>query len=219
MRSTKTELFEQFARVAKALASGVRLEVIDLLAQREYSVEALAEMLGQSLQNMSRHLQVLRHAKLVTARKEGNFVHYRLTDDDVSDLVWRLQSVSQKHLSEVNEVLDRFKSHSAEFEPLEMDELIRRAEAGEVIVLDVRPPGEFASGHLPTAQNIPLLQLANRLTELPSDKPVVAYCRGRYCLLAYAAVDYLQQHGLMAQRLDEGIVEWKLRHRPLALGN
>lgn len=218
MRSTKTELFEQFARVAKALASGVRLEVIDLLAQREYSVEALAEMLGQSLQNMSRHLQVLRHAKLVMARKEGNFVHYRLTDEDVSDLVWRLQAVSQKHLSEVNEVLDRFKSHTTEFEPLGMDELIRRAEAGEVLVIDVRPPGEFASGHLPTAQNIPLLQLATRLTELPTDKPVVAYCRGRYCLLAYAAVDFLQEHGMVAHRLDEGIVEWKLAHRPLALG-
>lgn len=215
IRSCKTELFEQFARVAKALASGVRLEVLDLLAQKEYSVEALADMLGQSLQNMSRHLQVLRHAKLVTSRKDGNFVHYRLTDSDVSDLVSRLQTVSQKHLSEVDEVLERFESHASEFEALDLDELTRRAQQGEIVVLDVRPSGEFADGHLPNARNIPLSQLGNRASELPTDKPVVAYCRGRYCLLAYAAVDYLQSIGLFAQRLGEGVIEWKLRQLPL----
>lgn len=210
IRSHKTELFEQFARVAKALASGVRLEVLDLLAQKEYSVEALADMLGQSLQNMSRHLQVLKQAKLVNTRKDGNFVHYRLVDSDVSDLVSRLQSVSQKHLSEVDELLERFQSHTAEFEVVNIEDVIERAKQGDVIVLDVRPVGEFASGHLPHSTNIPLSQLGNRLSELPKDKPVVAYCRGKYCLLAYAAVDFLKSHGLSAQRIGEGIIEWKL---------
>lgn len=215
IRETKTELFEQFARVAKALASGIRLEVLDLLAQKEYSVEALAEMLGQSLQNMSRHLQVLRQAKLVNSRKDGNFVHYRLSSPDVSDLVSRLQAVSHRHLSEVREVLDRFHSNSSEFEAIEMDQLIERAERGELVVLDVRPPSEFANGHLPNARNLPLGQLESKLSELPTDKPVVAYCRGKYCLLAYAAVDFLQRKGLEAKRLDEGIIEWRLRELPL----
>lgn len=215
IRACKTELFEQFARVAKALSSGVRLEVLDLLAQKEYSVETLSDMLGQSFQNMSRHLQVLKQAKLVHSRKEGNFVHYRLTDEDVSDLVMRLQTVSQRHLSEVNEVLDRFKSHATEFETVGLDEVIDRAKHGDAIVLDVRPSAEFAQGHLPHATNIPLSQLESRLSELPPGKQIVAYCRGKYCLLAYAAVDLLQAHGLSAVRLGEGVIEWKLQHQAL----
>lgn len=217
IRASKTELFEQFARVAKALSSGVRLEILDLLAQKEYSVEALSDMLGQSLQNMSRHLQVLKQAKLVNSRKEGNFVHYRLTDEDVSDLVSRLQSVSQRHLSEVDEVLERFQSHATEFEAVGIDDVIERAKHGDVIVLDVRPPGEFAQGHLPHATNIPLSQLEGRLSELPPGKKIVAYCRGRYCLMAYAAVDYLKAQGLSAERLGEGVIEWKLQHQALEL--
>ncbi len=211
VRSLKTEMFEQFARVAKALASGVRLEVLDLLAQKEYSVESLAQMLGQSLQNMSRHLQVLRQAKLVTTRKDGNFVHYRLTGTDVSDLVSRLQAVSHQHLSEVDEVLERFRSHASEFEPVGINDLLERARAGKVVLLDVRPEGEYASSHLPHARNIPLSQLQSRLGELPKRTPIVAYCRGRYCLLAYAAVDLLTSQGLRAELIGEGIIEWKLR--------
>jgi len=218
IRETKTELFEQFARVAKALASGVRLEVLDLLAQKEYSVEALGEMLGQSLQNMSRHLQVLRQARLVNSRKEGNFVYYRLSNPDVSDLVSRLQAVSHRHLAEVKEVLEPFQSHSAEFEVVELDHLIERAKRGELIVLDVRPAAEFAAGHLRNAKNLPFSQLESKLSELPKDKPVVAYCRGKYCLLAYAAVDFLRRKGLEAKRLDEGIIEWRLRELPLEPG-
>ncbi len=218
IRSFKTELFDQFARVAKALSSGVRLEILDLLAQKEYSVETLSDMLGQSFQNMSRHLQVLKQAKLVSSRKDGNFVHYRLTDEDVSDLVMRLQAVSQRHLAEVDEVLERFQSHATEFEMVSIDDVIERAKHGDVIVLDVRPPGEFAQGHLPHATNIPLSQLQSRLGELPADKKIIAYCRGRYCLMAYAAVDYLQAQGLAAERMGEGVVEWKLQHQMLEQG-
>jgi DNA-binding transcriptional ArsR family regulator len=216
LRSLKTEMFEQFARVAKALSSGVRLEVLDLLAQREYSVDTLAEMVGQSLQNMSRHLQILRQAKLVTTRKEGNFVHYRLTDSDVSDLVAKLQSVSHQHLSEIDEVLERFACHAAEFEQVDLADLLRRAQTGDVVVLDVRPAGEFAEGHLPHAQNIPLSQLQARLDELPRDKSIVAYCRGKYCLLAYAAVDLLNSQGIPAKRAVEGIIDWRLQKKDLS---
>jgi DNA-binding transcriptional ArsR family regulator len=210
VRTYKTELFEQFARVAKAMASEVRLEILDLLAQKEYNVEALADMLGQSLQNMSRHLQVLRHAKLVAIRKDGNFIFYRLTDDDVSDLVVKLQSVTQRHLSEANEVLARFESHAAEFEMVGLGDLIERAKNGEVTILDVRPTAEFSAGHLPQATNIPFSQLEKRLNELPPDIPIVAYCRGKFCLLSYAAVDLLSGNGYSAMRMTDGIVEWKL---------
>lgn len=218
MRAYKTELFEQFARVAKALSSGVRLEVLDLLAQKDWSVDALAETLGQSLQNMSQHLQVLRNAKLVHTRKDGTFVYYSLAGNDVSDLVSRLQSVSHRVLSEVDEVLERFRSHLGEFEVIGAAELLERARTGEVVVLDVRPPGEFENGHLPYAQNIPLMQLEARLGELPSGVPVVAYCRGRYCLLAYAAVDLLLNKGFKAERLATGLIEWKLQAGPLEQG-
>lgn len=218
IKPVKTELFEQFARVAKALSSGVRLEVLDLLAQKEYSVEALSDMLGQSFQNMSRHLQVLKQARLVSTRKDGNFVHYRLTDEDVSDLVLRLQAVSQRHLAEVDEVLERFRSHATAFDAGSIDDVIEHARHGDVVVLDVRPSAEFSQGHLPHATNIPLSQLQSRLAELPSDKKIVAYCRGRFGLMAYAAVDYLQSQGLPAQRLGEGVIEWKLQHQVLERG-
>ncbi|MEN9866811.1 MAG: hypothetical protein RL748_2401 [Pseudomonadota bacterium] len=210
IRQYKTELFEQFARVAKAMASEIRLEILDLLAQKEYNVESLADMLGQSLQNISRHLQILRQAKLVAIRKEGNFIYYRLSDEDVSDLVATLQAVTHRHLSEVDEVLERFQSHAAEFEQVGLAELVERAKSGDIVILDVRPASEFSNGHLPHATNIPLMQLDRRLVELPINTPIVAYCRGKYCLLSYAAVDLLNAKGHSAKRMDEGIIEWKL---------
>lgn len=217
IRSSKTELFEQFARIGKALSSGVRIEVLDLLAQSERSVESLAEMLGQSTQNISQHLQLLRQTKLITSRREGNFVFYRLADMDVSRLVGMLQGVAHRHLSEVDEIIDRFKSHAAEFELVGGPELLRRVESGEVVVLDVRPRIEFDAGHLPGAVNVPLPELERRLAELPKDQEVVAYCRGRYCLLAYAAVDYLRDHHVRALRMDGGMSEWRLERLPITL--
>ena len=217
MRDTKTELFDQFARVGKALSSGLRIEILDLLGQSERSVETLAEMLGQSIQNISRHLQVLRQTKLIASRKDGNFVIYRLADEGVRRLVSVVQGVAQQHLSEVDEILERFEFHQAEFESLDAAELMRRANAGEVLVLDVRPKAEFNAGHLPGAVNLPLSELARRLEELPKDVEVVAYCRGKYCLLAYAAVDYLMSRGHAASRLSMGFSEWKLEARPLVV--
>ena len=217
IRASKTELFEQFARVGKALSSGPRIEVLDLLAQSERSVEALAEMLNQSIQNMSRHLQILRLTKLISSRKEGNFVFYRLADPDVSHLVAMVQGLAHRHLSEVEEIVERFASHNAEFEELTASELLRRVESGEVVVLDVRPRLEFDAGHLPGALSMPLPELEQRLKELPSNVNVVAYCRGRYCLLAYAAVDFLREQGLGATRLGIGMSEWKLRNLPMVI--
>jgi DNA-binding transcriptional ArsR family regulator/rhodanese-related sulfurtransferase len=217
MRDTKTELFEQFARVGKALSSGPRIEILDLLGQSERSVETLAEMLGQSIQNISRHLQVLRQTKLIASRKDGNFVIYRLADEGVRRLVATVQGVAHSQLSEVDDILERFEFHQSEFEPLDAAELMRRANKGEVLVLDVRPQTEFNAGHLPGAVNLPLSELARRLDELPKDVEVVAYCRGKYCLLAYSAVDYLMSKGRSASRLNMGLSEWKLADRPLVV--
>jgi DNA-binding transcriptional ArsR family regulator len=214
IRSSKTELFEQFARVGKALSSGLRLEILDLLAQSERSVEALADALNHSIQNVSRHLQVLRQTKLITARKEGNFVIYRLADPDVCALVGLVQEVAHHHLSEVDEIVERFASHGKEFEALAAPELLDRARRGEVVVVDVRPRLEFNAGHLPGAINVPLPELERRLKELANDVEVVAYCRGRYCLMAYAAVDYLRANGMLASRLSMGMTEWKLDRLP-----
>lgn len=214
IRASKTEMFEQFARVGKALSSGLRIEILDLLAQSERSVEVLAEMLNQSIQNISRHLQILRQAKLITSRKEGNFVIYRLTDPDVCQLVSMVQGVAHRHLLEVEEIVARFTSHKAEFEALAAPELLQRVQRGEVVVVDVRPRLEFEAGHLPGAVNVPLPELEQRLKEFSGDIEVVAYCRGRYCLMAYAAVDYLIAKGVTASRLSIGMSEWKLEHLP-----
>ncbi|GAB4561514.1 MAG: metalloregulator ArsR/SmtB family transcription factor [Rhizobacter sp.] len=214
IRQSKTELFEQFARVGKALSSGLRIEILDLLAQSERSVEALAEILNQSIQNISRHLQVLRQTKLIASRKEGNFVFYRLADPDVCQLVGMVQGVAHRHLSEVEEIVARFGSHKTEFEALAAPELLKRVERGDVVVVDVRPRLEFNAGHLPGALNIPLPELERRLKELPTDVEVVAYCRGRYCLMAYAAVDYMTAKGVAAMRMGMGMSEWRLDQRP-----
>lgn len=215
IRSSKSELFDQFARIGKALASGLRIEILDLLAQSEQSVEVLAQTLGQSTQNISQHLQVLRATKLITSRKEGNFVMYRVTGDDIVGLVGALQNVAHTHLSEVDEILEQFDSHRHEFEALNADELMRRAREGSIQVFDVRPPREFDAGHLPGAVNVPLSKLEETFATLPKDASVVAYCRGKYCLMAYAAVDFLTSSGLEAQRLSVGFSEWRLGDLPV----
>ncbi len=215
IRSSKSELFEQFARIGKAVSSGLRIEILDLLAQSEQSVEVLAQMLGQSAQNISQHLQVLRQTKLITSRKEGNFVMYRVTSDDIVEFIVAMQQVAHRHLSEVDEILERFTSHREEFEALGAEELMERVRNGSVQVFDVRPPREFEAGHLPGAVNVPLSQLEQAFENLPKDVQVVAYCRGKYCLMAYAAVDFLTAAGVSAQRLSLGFSEWRLSDLPV----
>ncbi|MFL6072729.1 MAG: ArsR/SmtB family transcription factor [Mycobacteriales bacterium] len=216
-RRDKDALYEQFARVGKALASPKRLELIDLLAQGERTVEVLARAAGLGLTTASAHLQALRQANLVATRRAGTRVYYRLAGADVADLYARLRSVAAAHLADVEPARVKYLG-AVEAEPVTRDELLRRAAAGEVTVLDVRPAEEYAAGHIPGAMSIPLDQLPDRLAELPAGTDVVAYCRGAYCVLAPEAVRLLTRHGRRARHLADGMLEWRLADLPVATG-
>ncbi|HZN76986.1 MAG TPA: metalloregulator ArsR/SmtB family transcription factor [Micromonosporaceae bacterium] len=212
----KTELFDQLARVGKALASGKRLELLDLLAQAERSVDALASAAGLNLTTASAHLQTLKHAGLVATRRLGTRVFYRLAGDDVVDLLVRTRDVAAAHLPDVAAARAAYLHSDGEVESIGRDELRRRLAAGQVTVLDVRPVEEYAAGHLPGAVNIPVDELADRLDELPGDVEVVAYCRGPYCVFAHEAVRLLRARGHRAARLADGVVEWRLAGQSVA---
>lgn len=205
----KQELFSQFARIAKALANGNRLELLEFLAQGERSVDALAKVSGLTVANTSQHLRQLRQAGLVTTRKEGVTVFSRLSDEDVVALLGMLRQVAERHLAEVNQLVTNFLTVKDGLEPIPAQELLQRARDGLVTVLDVRPPEEFRGGHLPGAVNIPLAELEQRLKDLDKEREVVAYCRGPHCVLAFEAVARLRQRGLKARRLQDGFPEWK----------
>jgi len=213
--NVKHDLFAQFARIGKALSNPNRLEIIEFLAQGERSVDALAQVASLSVANTSQHLQQLRQAGLVTLRKEGQRVYYRLSGDDVVLLLNCLRDVADRHLAEVTHLVTSYLDTKDMLEPLLAEELLTRARAGEVTVLDVRPAEEFAAGHLPGAINIPLSELEARLGELHPDQEVVAYCRGPYCVLSYDAVARLREHGLQARRLKDGYPEWKIAGLPV----
>lgn len=213
--NVKHDLFAQFARIGKALSNPNRLEIIEFLAQGERSVDALAQVASLSVANTSQHLQQLRQAGLVTLRKEGQRVYYRLSGDDVVLLLNSLRGVADRHLTEVAHLVTSYLDTKDSLEPLLAEELLARARAGEVTVLDVRPAEEFAAGHLPGEINIPLSELEARLGELRPDQEVVAYCRGPYCVLSYDAVARLRVHGLQARRLKDGYPEWKIAGLPV----
>ena len=205
----KQQLFRQFARVAKALANGNRLELLEFLAQGERSVDALAKVSGLTVANTSQHLRQLRQTGLVTTRKDGVNVFYRLSDEDVVMLFGILRQVAERHLAEVNRLVTSYLTVKDELEPVPADELLTRARDGLVTVLDVRPPEEYSAGHLPGAINIPLSELEQRLRDLDRNKEIVAYCRGPHCMLAFDAVARLRQRGLAARRLRDGFPEWR----------
>ncbi len=211
----KSALFEQLARVGKALASGKRLELLDLLAQAERPVDALATAAGLNLTTASAHLQTLKQAGLVATRRDGTKIFYRLAGDDVADLFVRAREVATAHLPDVAAARDDYLG-TDEVESIGRDELLRRIAAGQVTVLDVRPSSEYAAGHLPGAVNIPVDELPARMDELPAGTEVVAYCRGPYCVFAHDAVRLLTRHGHQAARLDEGVIEWQLAGHPVA---
>jgi rhodanese-related sulfurtransferase/DNA-binding transcriptional ArsR family regulator len=211
----KSALFEQLARVGKALASGKRLELLDLLAQAERPVDALSTAAGLNLTTTSAHLQTLKQAGLVATRREGTKIFYRLAGDDVADLFVRAREVAAAHLPDVAAARDGYLGTDA-VESIDRDELLRRIATGQVTVLDVRPANEYAAAHLPGAVNIPIEQLADRMSELPATGEVVAYCRGSYCVFAHDAVRMLQRHGLRATRLADGVTEWRLSGRAIA---
>ncbi len=217
-RDFKDRLYGEFARIGKAMASPHRLEILEILAQGERTVESIAAETGLSIANTSRHLQQLRQAQLVLARREGLFVHYRLSGPEVVGLVLALRHTAEQHLAEVDRVVRDFFDERDDFEPVTPDELARRMTAGEVTVLDVRPRHEYAAGHIAGARSIPVAELPERLAELPREKEYVAYCRGPYCVYADEAVAVLRANGLQAQRLTEGYPEWALSGRPVRTG-
>lgn len=216
--SPKKRLFEQFARVAKSLASANRLELLEALAQGERGVEALSQVSGMSVANTSHHLQILRDGGLVLSRKEGLQVIYRLAGDDVLRLITAMQQVAEAHLAEVDRIVrDNFESKD-NLTPLRREELLEQVRSGNAMVIDVRPPSEYAAGHIEGAVNIPLDSLADRLNRLPRDQEIVAYCRGPYCMLAFDAVAKLREEGFRARRLEDGFPEWKAEQRPTDSG-
>ena len=217
-REFKDAIFEQFARVAAAFGSPKRVEIIDLLAQAERSVESIAAATAMTVANTSRHLQILRHAGMVSSRREGLHVVYRVADDSVVAGYRGLRTLAESRVGEVGLLAEAFFGQVDGAEPVGVDELLARSKAGEVVVVDVRPRVEFEAGHLPGALSIPLEELSQRLSELDPDTSVVAYCRGPYCVLAAQAVAQLRAAGLQAERLAAGPPEWHAAGLPLAVG-
>ena len=214
-RRFKNALYNQFARVGKAIASPRRIELLDLLVQAPRTVEALAEETEQPLANVSQHLQVLRASRLVEAEKNGLYVTYRIADERVAALLLSLRQLAQERLLEVRQVTNDYFSARAGLEPVDGEELIRLVRKGRVTVLDVRPAEEYRAGHIPDAVSIPIADLKRRLAELPKRREIVAYCRGPYCVYAIDAVKLLRARGFKAVRMEAGVPEWRARGLPV----
>jgi rhodanese-related sulfurtransferase/DNA-binding transcriptional ArsR family regulator len=218
-RSPKLALFAQFAAVAKSLGHAHRLELLEQLAQGERTVEVLADRTGLSVANASQHLQQMRRAGLVANRRDGKFVHYRLADDAVLELLAALRRIAERNVAEVERVVRSYFNARDDMEAVSRGELRERSRAGTVTILDVRPEDEFALGHLPGALNIPLRELEARLGELHPKQEIVAYCRGPYCVLSYEAVAKLRARGFKVRRLEDGLPEWRAAGMPVVAGN
>jgi len=214
-RQVKDALYAQVTRIGKAVCSPKRLELIELLCQGEKPVERLAAEAGISMKLASAHLKELRQAHLVETRREGKNVIYRLTSEAVADFWVAMRSLAEDRLLELRAALAKLTEHAHELTPMGREQLLAHAEQGDVVVLDVRPGNEFAAGHLPFAHSMPLEELQLRLAELPHDKPVVAYCRGPFCLMAVEAVELLRKEGFQAIRLEDGVAEWRAHGLPV----
>lgn len=214
-RTFKDRLYGQFARIGKALGNPHRLELLELLAQGERTVDALATESGLTMANASQHLQALREAGLVESRKEGLFVHYHLADPIVFELSKSLRAVAEKRLAELERLVRDHFGDRSDPEPVPMEELLVRARRGDVVILDTRPAHEFAAGHIAGALSVPVEELQERLRKLPKSKEYVAYCRGPYCIYADHAVDLLRKNGRRARRLADGFPEWKAAGLPV----
>ena len=213
--SPKRLLFSHFAALARVLGNRHRLELLELLAQREQPVEVLTERTGLSFANVSQHLQQLRKAGLVSGRREGKNIHYRLQDGPIVEALTALRALAEHNVAEVQEVISSYFASMDNLEPVSQKELLALVRDDAVLLLDVRPHDEFAAGHLPEARNIPLEILEARLSELKADHQIVAYCRGPYCVLSFKAVEALRAKGFMARRLAEGYPEWKAAGLPI----
>lgn len=214
----KDALFGEFARIGKAMSSGRRLELIELLAQGSRTVEELAAETRQTVANTSQHLQVLRQAYLVEPARQGNFMRYRLADDSVVRLWVAMRQVGESRLAEVDRLVKTYLSDRSELQAITCEELQRRLGEGHLVVLDVRPAPEFQEAHIAGARSVPVDELAARLKDMPRRSTIVAYCRGPYCVFADEAVSVLRSNGFKAVRLDAGLPDWKLQGGPVATG-
>ena len=210
----KSDLFTQFARVGKALSNANRLELLEFLAQGSRSVESLANVAKLSIANTSQHLQQLRQSGLVTSRKEGLKVYYSLSGDDVIALLDSLRDVAERHLSDVDKLVNTYLTAKDSLDPIPASELIEKVKQDLVTVLDVRPKEEFEAGHVQGAINIPIEELQQHLKDFEPGQEVIAYCRGPHCILAFDAVAQLRKGGLQARRLENGFPEWKVAGLP-----
>jgi rhodanese-related sulfurtransferase/DNA-binding MarR family transcriptional regulator len=215
-RSLKDLLYEQVARVGKALASPKRLEILEMLAQGEKAVETLAGEVAIDVKLASAHLKALKEARLVQVKRDGKRMIYRLSGTDVAQLGVTLRQVAEEHLVELRLALQQMMAEPERMVQVGRKELLAQARRGEVVVLDVRPSEEFDTAHLPYARSAPLPELAQRLAELPRDVEIVAYCRGPFCLMSDEAVKLLRKHGYRARKTFDGVSEWQAAGLPLS---
>lgn len=218
-RLFKDALYAQFARIGHAVSTPKRIEMLDLLAQSERTVAELAEQAATPIKNTSAHLKALRQAGLVETRKDGQFVHYRLADQDVHELVRQLQALAHARFAEVERVTQAYLDGRDDLEPVSVRDLERRIRAGDVTVIDVRPSTEYRAGHIPGALSVPIEQLKRSRATIPKAREVVAYCRGRYCVYAVEAVSLLRKRGYHARRLAEGLPGWRERGHTIAVSD
>jgi rhodanese-related sulfurtransferase len=212
---TKAALYEHVARIGKALASPKRLELVELLAQGEKPVELLARQSGMDMRLTSAHLKTLREARLVETRREGKFIHYRLSGPDVAGLWMHLRETAEEHLVELRVALEQMAAQPDALSSESRASLLKKARDGDIVVIDVRPDDEFAAGHLPHARSIPLSELEKRLADLPANKAIVAYCRGPFCLMSDEAVQLLRERGYSAHKISDGVTEWAASGLPI----
>lgn len=211
----KTTLYEQVSRIGKAISSPKRLEILELLMQGEKSVEKLVDLTHIDLKLASAHLRSLRAASLVEARREGKYIHYRLSNDDVASLLVKVREVAEEHLIELRVALEQMSGATEHLSSESRESLLSKARAGDIVVIDVRPSDEYAAAHLPFARSMPLAELQQRIDELPPGRPVVAYCRGPYCVMSDAAVELLRNKGFSAYKIRDGVGEWRASGLPL----
>lgn len=210
-RRFRDQIYQQFSRIGKALSSPRRIEILDLLSQAEQSVETIANKSGMSIANTSRHLQVLYQAKLVESQKEGVQVYYRLASSEVAEFFQSMQLLGKNRFAEIEQIVKDYLQDRKGMESVDQEALLERIRSGDTIVLDVRPPDEYQAGHLPKAVSVPLKELELKLKDLPKNKQIAAYCRGRYCVLAVEAVDLLRSRGFDAVRMEMGVQDWQAR--------
>lgn len=217
MKKTKVKslLYEQVARIGSATSSPKRLELLELLAQGEKTVEALATELDIDMRLASAHLKTLREARLAIARREGKHMIYRLSGDDIAGLLVKLREVAQEHLLELRAALDGFATSPQPLTTLGRTELLEQARCGEIVIIDVRPESEYDTAHLPYARSMPLTEIEKRLNELPLDREIIAYCRGPFCVMSEAAVQLLAGHGFQIRKIQDGVSEWQAAGLPV----